>query len=1751
MIARMLKIMLLTLLMLAGSSHAVTYDYANRTQGVNVFAYRGDSSTVVPSNSTTPSSQLTNIQYDNIEVQDGNEHQVDASSNNNHPQMRFVIRIDESETTVTALTPLWRGRGVNSSNGRDNGALLYIFNYATGAYQQLVDGGDTENTVNLSTTLSANLVNYIDETSGNAVTFYVVSRDKRTGNKSNSLYTDYFKLDVTAAPALPAVTDAGGACVAENIVVVKFAADANPVEQAKLSNYGINNGAAITGVVVQDSKTSILTVNALDPALNYTITAGTQSAAVRTSGALGSYYDQRSGSGGAKVNPQAGIFTGTRFYSQDPQINFSWNNATPAPFPQISGNGDKFSIRWDAYLVPAAAGTYNFRTYSDDGIRVYLNGAHIITTEWNDHGPRYSSASAGVDLNAGQAYLLKVEHYENGGRAYAQLEWRRNGGAWQNVPTGNLSSCAVPLPNASVDDVTVAAGSTADFTVTLDAAATADVVISYSTSDDTAVAGTDYTAATGSVTIPAGQTTATISIATLNGGQVADVKFQLNITSSGVSVTDGTGVGTITPSGAPSGNLTGKLNVDNRFSAYISTSDSLQGVLIGSGNDWPTTVSLAASLVAGQDYYLHIFAEDLGGVAGFLGDFALAGGTHLFENGATSLTTNTSDWRVSKTGWSGYVPASGYGLNGVAPWGVRPAVDANATWIWSADNNADNINYFTTKITAISNSTFLHFAFEQEEFSGGGVVIEDYSKNGNNGVTVGNVESTTEGKVCSGAIIGDNNSHSIIDGINSGVDLDSAIGNAGTIMFWYKAKEAWNGSGDRTLMDASAGNKYFFLSKMNNGSLRFWLEDSADRDFQYNTAAFGFGADTWVHLAVTWDMGANSMKVYVNGAEALNRTMNSTGQIGNLGNLIFGDNSSTTYKIAPGSSANGTYDDIRIDSSVLNIGQIAILMAKTFPCSGIDDVTVAAGEKAEFTVTLGEPATSNVVISYMTRDGTALSGTDYIAASGTITIATGQTTGTISVDTLNASQTADVQFYVDITSTDVTITNASGKGTITPPASCTLGGFAFVQPGYALACPSTRAEITITAMCDDGVTVKEDYDGEITLSASADPNGQSAFYDASSGGSLITSYQYSVGNAGVATVYLYHNNEHDAQVSATDAAASITSTSAGSVKFRTKGFQVSTPANYVCGTTANLVVTALGQNETATGCDIIEGFTGNKALKVWSEINVDPSPSAADSGLPVSMQINSNPIADARPGTANVNAAFAAGVATLTVGYSDVGEVQALNILHDAAPYDGTVPELGELVGSPGQFVVYPAQVQLAVTTANSECVAANGGCSPFVAAGANFSITGKAVCNDLTTTAPSYQGVVGLSHSLKAPLTGTPGILAVNSMTFATSDSGQVTESAQQISEVGVFSITTAPPVYFSQPVSTAESANIGRFYPQQFEVLVASSDFKNACSGGFTYMDQPFEFDTPPVISIRALNAAGSKTENYEGEFWKLGVSLNRDSSCGGTGTNVGFCYSDNVAGAAGLTAPDSAQAYGATADIGGEVVLTLHGATTDTFRYTRPTSGLVTPFDADVNLTVSVRDSDLRAGASLASRIGFNGDTDAGGLSFNITNDNFLRYGRWQMENAFGPEISNLRIPASAEFYNAAGVWVSNTADICTNLLVDPVSPSSATLVTLTDAASTGYDDLSKLASVSIGTGTSAFSFDGPLALGDAGFNLTAPNSEGYVDIDVDLGTLNWLRFDWDGNGSFEDHGTVRATFGRYRGHDRIIYWKEVVQ
>ena len=154
----------------------------------------------------------------------------------------------------------------------------------------------------------------------------------------------------------------------------------------------------------------------------------------------------------------------------------------------------------------------------------------------------------------------------------------------------------------------------------------------------------------------------------------------------------------------PFSTLTGGLNVDNAFSAYISTDNNVQGDFIGSGNNWGVEYGISTTLDAGQDYFLHVAAEDKGWIASFLGNFTLTGGEHVFSNGSTHITTNNIDWQVSTTGWGNYTTATKHGDYGDWPWGTPSVTDTSADWIWSSNAYDDNNVYFTLRIDAVNPS---------------------------------------------------------------------------------------------------------------------------------------------------------------------------------------------------------------------------------------------------------------------------------------------------------------------------------------------------------------------------------------------------------------------------------------------------------------------------------------------------------------------------------------------------------------------------------------------------------------------------------------------------------------------------------------------------------------------------------------------------------------------------------------------------------------------------------------------------------------------------------------------------------------------------------------------------------------------------------------------------------------------------------------------------------------------------------------
>jgi len=79
---------------------------------------------------------------------------------------------------------------------------------------------------------------------------------------------------------------------------------------------------------------------------------------------------------------------------------------------------DNFSIRWSK-RVTFAEGDYTFRTYSDDGVRMYLDYVRIIDA-WGAGGNQNYSITK--HISAGE-HIVVFEYVEYSGLAYAKLTW--------------------------------------------------------------------------------------------------------------------------------------------------------------------------------------------------------------------------------------------------------------------------------------------------------------------------------------------------------------------------------------------------------------------------------------------------------------------------------------------------------------------------------------------------------------------------------------------------------------------------------------------------------------------------------------------------------------------------------------------------------------------------------------------------------------------------------------------------------------------------------------------------------------------------------------------------------------------------------------------------------------------------------------------------------------------------------------------------------------------------------------------------------------------------------------------------------------------------------------------------------------------------------------------------------------------------------------------------------------------------------
>ncbi|MFC1604451.1 LamG-like jellyroll fold domain-containing protein [Planctomycetota bacterium] len=223
-------------------------------------------------------------------------------------------------------------------------------------------------------------------------------------------------------------------------------------------------------------------------------------------------------------------------------------------------------------------------------------------------------------------------------------------------------------------------------------------------------------------------------------------------------------------------------------------------------------------------------------------------------------------------------------------------------------------------LTSTANASFPGLIAHWRLDEGAGTIVGDASGFGNNGTLNGG--QWTEGKL-DGAVY--------LDGVDDYIEIPNVLTEIGTLAFWFKPD--WDGTdpADYRLFDASLGGIYFFISKganhadINPEEFGFYLEDATDADYQgieFDPAGV-INADTWHHVAVTWEFGGGPAILYLDGQEV--SRANSLGPFPALDpNPRFGLETFTYIPSANGAKA--VIDDIMYYDKVLTDAEIQVIM---------------------------------------------------------------------------------------------------------------------------------------------------------------------------------------------------------------------------------------------------------------------------------------------------------------------------------------------------------------------------------------------------------------------------------------------------------------------------------------------------------------------------------------------------------------------------------------------------------------------------------------------------------------------------------------------------------------------------------------------------------------------------------------------------------------------------------------------------------
>ena len=514
------------------------------------------------------------------------------------------------------------------------------------------------------------------------------------------------------------------------------------------------------------------------------------------------------------------------------------------------------------------------------------------------------------------------------------------------------------------------------------------------------------------------------------------------------------------------------------------------------------------------------------------------------------------------------------------------------------------------------------------------------------------------------------------------------------------------------------------------------------------------------------------------------------------------------------------------------------------------------------------------------------------------------------------------------------------------------------------------------------------------------------------------------------------------------------------------------------------------------------------------------------------LEINGTEIAENSTPQTNI-AGFSASTA-VQLGYSDAGQIK----LHAKATItpDNSAPFI---VSGSTTLTSLPNDIVITSLVDASDANNVNRlGIAGFLPAGEDFTLTAQSLNSDGNLT-PNFTASAGLNlNSVAYPLTNpTNGTFGNSVMTFS---SGQATHTTDY-SEVGAINANVTSS-YFGESFASS-SLTIGRFYPADFELSGGQSGINmiDGCSV-FTYFGEPV---LSASYTLTAKNADGETTINYDpnkGYSTPIPSLIGYAASYGAGSRNIS---SRITTGTGSGSWSNGVYTYSAT----------------DASLARQPSGAPENPLLVDFGVQISDGDFSTFPTQNFSAGEGAACTTCT---AVALSGRPEFYYGRLAISSATAPDDQALPVPLILERYNNNSFSL-NGVDSCTTVNRTRVKFNNSSInldanrsVLVNSLNTTGsftnpyitptvINNLLTSTQLFFSQGTSGLSFSAPCSQSDGS---GACNGTGSFTIGVDLSDLPWLKYDWDQDGSFlESPPTATGSFGGYRGHDKIINWREV--